>query len=63
MPNVAMIVVGVIVLALVTFANPIEGSVLGFCPISEGPKAVGIDVVVAAIDASALWLIYRGVPA
>jgi hypothetical protein len=61
MPNVAMIVVGVIVLALVTFANPIEGSVLGFCPISEGPKAVGIDVVVAAIDASALWLIYRGV--
>jgi hypothetical protein len=51
----------VIVLLLVTFANPFAGNVLGFCPISEGPKAVGIDVIAAGIDLSAAWLIYRGV--
>ncbi len=55
-----MVIVGVIVLLLVTFANPIEGNVLGFCALSKGPKAIGIDVVVVAIDASAVWLIYRG---
>jgi hypothetical protein len=60
MPKIALIVVGVIVLSLVTFANPIAGNVLGFCPISEGPKAVGIDAVVAVIDVMAVWLLYRG---
>ena len=48
-----MIAVGVIILALVTFANPLAGNVLGFCPISEGPKAIGIDGIVAVIDATA----------
>ena len=61
MPRTAMVLIGVIMIALVTFANPIAGNVLGFCPISEGPKAVGIDAIAAAIDASAAWLIYRGV--
>jgi hypothetical protein len=61
MRRLVMMLVGAVVLLLVTFANPIAGNVLGFCPISEGPKALGIDAVVAAIDASAVWLIYRGV--
>ncbi|MEO7191038.1 MAG: hypothetical protein ABI051_08270 [Vicinamibacterales bacterium] len=61
MPKTALTVVGIIVVLLVTFANPIEGNVLGFCPISEGPKAMGVDAVVAAVDALALWMIYRGV--
>ena len=55
-----MIVGGMLILLLVTFANPLAGNVLGFCPISEGPKAVGIDAVVAAVDGLAGWLIYRG---
>jgi hypothetical protein len=55
-----MIIVGMIALLLVTFANPLAGNILGFCPVSEGPKAVGIDAIVAVIDASAAWLIYRG---
>ena len=63
MAKVALVVVGVIVLLLVTFANPLEGNVLGFCPISEGPKAIGVDAGVAAVDAFALWVIYRGVRA
>ena len=61
MRRVALIVVGVVVLLLVTFQNPLAGNVLGFCPLSEGPKAVGIDVIVTALDASAIWLIYLGV--
>jgi len=60
MPRTAKIIVGVIVLLLVTFGNPLSGNVLGFCPPSEGPKAIGIDALVAAIDASAGWLIYLG---
>ena len=60
MPRAAKILLGVLVLFLVTFANPLAGNVLGFCPISEGPKAVGIDVIAAAIDVSAAWLIYSG---
>ncbi len=63
MARVATILAGLIVLLLVTFANPLAGNVLGFCPISEGPKAVGIDGVVALIDASAVWLLYRGLRA
>ena len=55
-----MIIVGTIVLLLVTFANPIAGNVLGFCPISEGPKAIEIDAIVGLIDVSAAALIYRG---
>jgi hypothetical protein len=60
MPKAAMILAGAIILLLVTFANPLVGNVLGFCPLSEGPKAIGIDALVAAIDAAAAWLIYRG---
>ena len=60
MPKAAKIAVGVSVLLLVTFANPIAGNVLGFCPTSEGPKAIGIDAVVAAVDFLAVWLIYSG---
>lgn len=51
---------GLTVLVLVTFLNPMAGNVLGFCPLSEGPKAVGVDAVVAMIDATAIWLLYRG---
>jgi hypothetical protein len=60
MPKPLMVILGAGVLLLVTFANPIEGNVLGFCPISEGPKAIQIDALVAAIDLAAVWLIYRG---
>lgn len=63
MAKIASLVVGVVVLLLVTFANPLEGNVLGFCPFSEGPKAVGVDVIVATVDAFAVWLIYRGIRA
>ena len=63
MVKIALLSVGVIALLLVTFANPLDGNVLGFCPISEGPKAVGVDAAVAAVDAFAVWLIYRGVRA
>jgi hypothetical protein len=58
-----MILAGAIVLLLVTFANPLAGNVLGFCPITEGPKAIGVDAIVIAVDASAAWLIYRGLRA
>ena len=58
-----LVLLGLAVLSLVTFANPIEGNVLGFCPPSEGPKAIQIDVVVAIIDLSAGWLVYRGLRA
>ena len=60
MPKALLAILGAVVLLLVTFANPIEGNVLGFCPISEGPKAIQIDAVVATIDLAAAWLIYRG---
>ena len=59
MPKKADGLGAVIVLLLVTFANPLAGNVLGFCPISEGPKAIGIDTLVAAVDVTAVWLIYR----
>jgi hypothetical protein len=61
MPRPLMVAIGTVVLLLVTFANPLVGNVLGFCPIFEGPKALGMDGIVAAIDASAVWLIYRGI--
>jgi hypothetical protein len=56
-----LIVIGLIVLGAVTFANPLEGNVLGFCPPSEGPKAIAIDALVAMIDLACVALIYRGV--
>jgi len=63
MPKSAYVLIGIALLLAVTFANPLAGNVLGFCPPSEGPKAVMIDGFVVLIDASCLWLIYRGVRA
>jgi hypothetical protein len=60
MPKVAMVAIGIIALLLVTFAHPIEGNTLGFCPIFKSPLHAANDAVVAAIDISAVWLIYRG---
>ena len=60
MIRAAKIIAGATVLLLVTFANPMAGNVLGFCPPAEGPKALTVDVIVAVIDISAAWLIYRG---
>lgn len=60
MLKAGQIAIGVTILLLVTFANPLVGNILGFCPPSEGAKAVSIDVLVAAIDGGALWLIFRG---
>lgn len=47
-------------LGTVTFANPLAGNVLGFCPVSEGPKAVGVDALAGLLDVTAAWLLYRG---
>jgi len=58
-----MVIIGAVVILLVTFANPLAGNVLGFCPLSEGPKALGIDAIVATVDTSAAWLMYRGLRA
>ncbi|HTL03018.1 MAG TPA: hypothetical protein VL243_12350 [Vicinamibacterales bacterium] len=63
MPKPLMVVIGAVVILLVTFANPLAGNVLGFCPLSEGPKALGIDAIVATVDTSAAWLMYRGLRA
>jgi hypothetical protein len=60
MSRLTKIVLGVLVLLIVTFANPLAGNVLGFCPLSEGPKAVSIDAVVAIIDIAAASLVYSG---
>ena len=61
MRRAGLVIIGVIALGAVTFANPLDGNVLGFCPLSEGPKALGVDAVAALIDATAVWLLYRGV--
>lgn len=61
MRRIAFILVGIVVLCAVTFANPLEGNVLGFCPLSEGPKALAVDGLVALVDATSVWLLYRGV--
>ena len=63
MPKAAYLIIGLVVLLAVTFANPLAGNVLGFCPPSEGAQAMTIDGVVTLIDASCLWMIYRGVRA
>ena len=60
MPKAALVAIGIVVLLLVTFAHPIEGNTLGFCPLFKSPLHTANDVVVAAIDLSALWMIYRG---
>ena len=51
---------GIVLLLLVTFAHPLEGNTLGFCPIFKSPLHTANDVIVAAIDITAVWLIYRG---
>ena len=61
MRRAGLVLIGLIVLGAVTFANPLEGNVLGFCPPSEGPKAVTIDALVAVIDLACVALVYRGV--
>ena len=61
MPRVAMFAVGIVALLLVTFAHPFEGNTYGFCPIFKSPLHAANDVVVAAIDITAVWLIYRGI--
>jgi len=52
--------IALVVLLLVTFAHPINGNTLGFCPFFKSPLHAANDVLVAAIDISALWWIYRG---
>jgi hypothetical protein len=56
----ATVAIAIIVLLLVTFAHPFEGNTYGFCPIFKSPLHAANDVVVAAIDITAGWLIYRG---
>jgi len=60
MPKAALVALGVVLLLLVTFAHPFEGNTYGFCPIFKSPLHAANDVVVAAIDITAAWLIYRG---
>jgi hypothetical protein len=61
MRKAALIAVGISVLLLVTFAHPFEGNTYGFCPIFKSPLHAANDVVVAALDITAVWLIYRGI--
>ena len=60
MPKAAQVLIGVTVLALVTFAHPFEGNTFGFCPFTKSLLHAANDVVVAAIDVGSVWLIYRG---
>ena len=60
MRRAGLVLIGVVVLGTVTFANPLSGNVLGFCPLSEGPKAIAVDTVVGIVDAVCIWLLYRG---
>jgi hypothetical protein len=60
MRKAVMIAVGSGVLLLVTFAHPFDGNTYGFCPLFKSPLHTANDVVVAAIDITAAWLIYRG---
>jgi hypothetical protein len=54
----ALVIAGIVVILLVTFAHPFEGNTFGFCPL-KSPLHVANDVAVAAIDVAALWMIYR----
>ena len=56
-----MVVVGLSVLLLLAFAHPFEGNTYGFCPIFKSPLHTANDVLVAALDITAVWLIYRGI--
>jgi hypothetical protein len=60
MRKAALVAIGIVMLLLVTLAHPIEGNTYGFCPIFKSPLHAANDVVVAAIDITAVWLIYRG---
>ena len=60
MRRAGLVLVGLIVLGAVTFADPLAGNVLGFCPPSEGAKAITIDGIVAFVDLAGAWLVYRG---
>lgn len=60
MARAAQILIGAAVLISVTFAHPFEGNTYGFCPLFKSPLHAANDVVVAALDISAVWLIYRG---
>jgi hypothetical protein len=60
MRKAALVAIGIVMLLLVTFAHPFEGNTYGFCPIFKSPLHAANDVVVAAIDITAVWLIYRG---
>ena len=60
MPKAAMIAIGIVVPLLVIYFHPFEGNTLGFCPLTKSPLHAANDVVVAAIDAGSLWMIYRG---
>jgi len=60
MPKAAMIAIGIVVPLLVIVFHPFEGNTLGFCPLTKSPLHAANDVVVAAIDAGAVWMIYRG---
>lgn len=55
-----MVAIGIIALSVVTFAHPLEGNSYGFCPF-KSPMHTANNVVVAAIDVAALWLIYLGI--
>jgi hypothetical protein len=60
MRKAAMVAFGVVLFSVVTFAHPFEGNTYGFCPLFKSPIHTANDVVVAAIDITAVWLIYRG---
>ena len=60
MRKAAMVASGVVLFSVVTFAHPFEGNTYGFCPLFKSPIHTANDVVVAAIDITAVWLIYRG---
>ena len=60
MRKAALVAIGIVMLLLVTLAHPIEGNTYGFCPIFKSPLHAANDVVVAAIDITAVLLIYRG---
>ncbi len=60
MARVAQVLIGVMVLALLAFKHPFEGNTYGFCPFTKSPLHAANDVVVASLDVTAIWLIYRG---
>jgi hypothetical protein len=63
MRKTVMILGGILALSVVTFAHPFEGNTYGFCPLFKSPLHTANDVVVALIDITAVWMIYRGVRA